>query len=138
MNSLKIVERAYLFMDGRKAFVSKDAVDLELLYHFQNSGKTPALTYEVYAEIKDGLPAIARAYPSPEHRMKIDISVQANSLGELGSAYRGVGGKAVFGYVKYRDVFGDDHITGWAAVYNPTVGKFEANGPGTDDWNYWT
>lgn len=94
--------------DFRKSFLS-DGEDLEFLFLFHNSGKTPAMAYEVYGEGGPALPA-SRDYSNDTARLEIDISVQADAIGEFGSSYFGDGASAVWGYVKYRDIFGDDHI----------------------------
>lgn len=140
-NNLRIVERAYLFADFRKAFHTTDGIDLTLNLNFHNAGKTPAMAYEVYGEILDALPAVPRTYAAAERRMRIDVSVQTDALGLFGNTRNPQGGpaqgRAVIGYAKYRDVFGDDHITGFAMVFNAEVNQWETSGPGCEPWNYW-
>jgi len=136
--NIKIVERAYLAADFREAFRTNDGTDLELIFFYHNAGKTPAFAYEVYGEIAPTLPDIARSYTKADRRMKVDISVQADAIGNLEKPRHPEGGRAVFGYAKYRDVFGDDRITGFAAVYNVDRQQWEGSGPGCDAWNYST
>ena len=144
VKSLKTVERAYLFWDFRQSFivdVTTGILTLDFCAH--NSGKTPAIVFEVYGEIAQTLPVVPRTYANAERKMKIDISVQADAQGRLGKTTYPTPpqqGYAVLGYAIYRDVFGDEHKTGFAAVYNANTvpPQWEGSGPGCEPWNYWS
>ena len=142
VKSLKIVERAYLFWDLRKSFVidQQNGV-LTVKFYAHNSGKTPAVAREVYGEISQAFPPVPRTYTKTERRLKIDISIQADAIGELGKTTNPAfpeQGMVAFGYVKYHDIFGDEHKTGFAVVYNAAIDppQWEASGPGCGPWNY--
>ena len=57
------------------------------MFCFHNSGKTPAIAYEVYGEIVEQLPS-KLAYPKQERALSIDISVQVTLSVSLAASKR--------------------------------------------------
>jgi hypothetical protein len=133
----KRVERAYLFADFRNCFIGDTDESLEFFFGFHNAGKTPALAYEVYGEIADTLPPTV-SYPDPERLLSINRSIGGDKVERLGSVFANTSGPVVFGYVKYRDIFGDSHTTGFAAVLNTERRQWETDATEAKGWNYWT
>lgn len=132
----KTTERAYLSPVFDKAFV-EGSDDLEVFHRVRNDGRTSAIAFEVYGEIADSFPDKV-SYPNKTRIMRLNRGIAAGAIDPLGSVFANIKGSVVFGYVKYRDIFGDEHTTGFAARYNKERMLWETDGEDLSPWFYWT
>ncbi len=131
----RIIERAYLSPDFNRAIIQESrGVECRVLMH--NGGKTPADVTEYYGEFSNGqLPAVI-AYENDLWRTKINVTVPANRTEEVGTISLQNAPELpdiLFGYVKYIDVFGDEHTTRFAILMNFQTAF--ATRTGGNEWN---
>lgn len=145
LNSNRRIERAYVFLKIdpiEKA--EKDATKHTLFLRYLNIGKTPAIIDQFYFGRLKGKPAAPPIPVYPDEK-EAAIRIEPDAAVPAGDSHPAMNtlveriDQVIFGYIKYRDIFGNPHISRFAMLFEwrQDHEMFQLTSWGGVPWNSW-
>ena len=130
------VERAYIFADVFFKNVGFGGISTGVVISISNYGKTPGDVYKIAFDFVAAIP------PVPDYRgdLAFDIRLKAGVENEMTKIYRTfdqIKGKPIaYGRIYYRDIFGDEHSSGFIRrIMSSQIDIYEGAPPAYTKWD---